>query len=478
MCAVSLVWWFEMSATGDASQALQQFLARYQRHVMTRTALASLLGLVCLSVLVVRLHGWGVGRFWLLGTGLAGLLALGLWQWQAFRRVWLSSRHALLELDRTLGLKERLVTATEFADIPKPPLLYPVLVQDTTVSLANTTKRLPRIADRWTFALVAVLLLLALWPSHAPIPQRLAMHLPTALLPTPPPPDQQPQEHLPASMPARPEESKAGGDEGQGGMLQDQQQASQDRQAGGTGAQGQRAAGHQADASSSDQTGRGARESSGTQGDSQPPRQTQHAQTEDQTQAGQTPSPHAAASQQRTGTQEQARESIAQARDRAGGTQADNTLSQTARGEGAGQLSSAQQDQLKQEIQQLLKQLSGELKQLQAQLTAKTRDQPSPLPGTATDPNLYDAQAALEQASGKPLPIQLEVDTQSTATTRPGGGVGQPSEQVMSATPQQEPEAAQLADTVAEEPPSQRRPIPPEYRPVFERLSRTGQHPE
>jgi len=122
------------------------------------------------------------------------------------------------------------------------------------------------------------------------------------------------------------------------------------------------------------------------------------------------------------------------------------------------------------EIQQLLKELSGDLKQLQAQLTANKQEHPSPIPGTATDPDLYGAQA-LEQASGKQLPIQLEVDTKPTAATRPGGGVGEPSEQVMSATPQTEPEAAQLADTAAEEPASQRRPIPPEYRPVFERLS-------
>jgi len=104
-------------------------------------------------------------------------------------------------------------------------------------------------------------------------------------------------------------------------------------------------------------------------------------------------------------------------------------------------------------------------------MDAKRQNEPNPLPGNATDPQLYDAASALEKASGNQLPIQLDVDTQPTSTTRRGGGTGEPSGQVAHATPQQAPEDAQLADQAAKEQPVQRQAIPPEYRPVFERLS-------
>jgi len=126
---------------------------------------------------------------------------------------------------------------------------------------------------------------------------------------------------------------------------------------------------------------------------------------------------------------------------------------------------------LKADIQQLLKELSGELKQLQAELEAKQSNQPNPMPGTTTDPQLYDAASQLEQAAGSRLPLQLDVDTQPTATKRRGGGVGEPSNEVADALPQQQPEDVTLSDQAAQEQGAARHAIPPEYRPVFERLS-------
>ena len=135
--------------------------------------------------------------------------------------------------------------------------------------------------------------------------------------------------------------------------------------------------------------------------------------------------------------------------------------------------SSAQQELLKGDIQQLLKELSTELKQMQADLEAAQRhDQANPTAGTSTDPNLYGDSAQAKQAAGNRLPVQLEVDTQPTASTRRGGGVGKPSTDVADALPQQQPEEADLSDVRTTETGVAPQSIPPEYRPVFERLSR------
>lgn len=155
-----------------------------------------------------------------------------------------------------------------------------------------------------------------------------------------------------------------------------------------------------------------------------------------------------------------------------GSNQLGASQAQMGQGTGTSPGLSAQQELLKADIQQLLKELSGELKQLQVQLEAEHRsNQPRPAPGTSTDPDLYGGTTSLENATGSPLPIQLDVDTQPTSTTRRGGGVGEPSGQIANATPQQTPEDATLAEHPTEEDATHRQPIPPEYRPVFERLS-------
>lgn len=135
-------------------------------------------------------------------------------------------------------------------------------------------------------------------------------------------------------------------------------------------------------------------------------------------------------------------------------------------------MASANQDALKADIQQMLQELSTELKQLEAQLQEETRhNQPNPAPGTSTDPNLYEQASPLERTSGRALPIQLDVDQPATSSARKGGGIGRPSGQAANATPQQQPEEVALAEQTSEEAGGQRQAIPPEYRPVFERLS-------
>ena len=124
----------------------------------------------------------------------------------------------------------------------------------------------------------------------------------------------------------------------------------------------------------------------------------------------------------------------------------------------------------------MLKEVSGELKQLEAQLAA-AKDQPHPDAGSSTDPNLYEAPMALEQPQHTALPIQLTTDTAETEQQRPGGGVGRPSGKAAAATPQAQAEEAQLSEEPLEETSAARQPIPSEYRGVFDRLHRQRQEP-
>ena len=120
----------------------------------------------------------------------------------------------------------------------------------------------------------------------------------------------------------------------------------------------------------------------------------------------------------------------------------------------------------------MLQEVSGELKQLQAQLdSAKTAAQPDA--GTGTDPTLYEAAPSALSAPGHtPLPIQLNTDAGEVKTSRPGSGVAPTSGAASSAAPQTVAEAAQLSEAPTEEPSSVRQTVPPEYIGVFDRLHR------
>jgi len=163
-------------------------------------------------------------------------------------------------------------------------------------------------------------------------------------------------------------------------------------------------------------------------------------------------------------------------------------VSQDQAGRGGGQ-GLGSQDATRAEIQQLLKEVSGELKQLEAQLAA-AKDQPHPDAGSSTDPNLYEAPMALEQPQHTALPIQLTTDTAETEQQRPGGGVAPPPAYSPEAnprpsgpnagggaSPQAQAEEAQLSEEPLEEIPAARQPIPSEYRGVFDRLHRQRQEP-
>ena len=144
-------------------------------------------------------------------------------------------------------------------------------------------------------------------------------------------------------------------------------------------------------------------------------------------------------------------------------------------GQGSG-LSSGNQEALKEEIQQLLKEVSGQLQQIQAQL-ANAKNQPHSEAGTGSDSNIYEAPMSLDHNPGAPVPIQLKTDTAETKVDRSGGGVGKPSGDVSSATPHTRAEEAQLSDQPLEESPTNRQAIPPEYRGVFDQLHKQSPPP-
>ena len=128
---------------------------------------------------------------------------------------------------------------------------------------------------------------------------------------------------------------------------------------------------------------------------------------------------------------------------------------------------------MKAEIQALLKEVSGELKQLQSQLAA-AKAGAAASPGAATDPELYGASAPLESPDdGEALPIQLQTDTAQTQTKRPNSGVGRPAGEILPDAPQAQAEDAQLSEAPREEKAAERHVVPPEYRTVFDRLNRT-----
>jgi hypothetical protein len=186
-------------------------------------------------------------------------------------------------------------------------------------------------------------------------------------------------------------------------------------------------------------------------------------------------------SQQQAGSQEQQADDVAksagqqgaQGRDHAEpqgrGQSGDQPIAPNDQQAGQGGGQAVAGDVTRAEIQRLLKEVSGELRQLQAQLAA-ANDEPAPEPGTSTDPELYGAAEALDRAKGSPLPVQLDTDTVETKAERPGGGVGQPAGEAEGATPQVQAEDAQLSEQPLEETPASRQTVPPEYRLVFERL--------
>ncbi len=431
----------------DLARLLHQFSIRYRTALLAKAAVLGGLGCGVAGVLAWRLSA--LSAPWLLSRGVPVGLAVGVLAGMGWwvRRHWMSAQGAAAHLDGALHLKQRLITAEEFSHTAQAPTLYPLLLEDTARQYATGGIRLPKPFDHTAGILAVMALLLLLWP-------RLNSVLPPfARQPEPntPPPAQRPP----------PDGAQGAGDATQ--------------QSGGV----------QPPRDNGPQSGSGAGQSPSQQSaGNQQSAVGQHSASNRQQRSAQQV---AAGSRQRDRSQEGSRSADDERRSGQGQAQRQASAPQGAAGSGRGpQLAATEAGQggqspgdgeaLKAEIQELLKEVSGELKNLQAQLASAT-DQPKPEAGTGTDPNLYEAPMKLEEGGGDPLSIQLHTDAAQTKSQRPGSGVGEPSGEVSHDAPRTEAQDAQLSDQPLEEAPASRQPVPAEYRSVFDRLQRRDSQP-
>ncbi len=449
----------------EVTTLLQRFHHRYRRALLARIAVLATLAIGLLGVLAWRLAMWQVPvgrRTWML-AGLGGLTVLALGWW--VHRRWISPRATAAHLDRALGLQQRLVTAAEFADSEQASSLYPLLVEDAVSHCATGRARFPRPWDRLAAGLVVLILLLLLLPRAGIAPTRLAQLPPSVQPPpepkTPPPPQSQGAQSAQSQQP-----QSGASDRSQGGQSQPQQ--------------GQQGKGEQPSGNASPQNGQS------QPGDAQQDDQRQQSGSESQ-QTGGSQSDRAqqqqdaqranAGGQQAKGAQrgQQSDGQGQQPGDQRGAQQQANA--QQGQGKGGTGLSPGNQEALKAEIQGLLKQVSGELKELQAQLE-NAQDLPKPEAGTSTDPELYGRDAEPPSPKGsREVPVQLQTDEKQVKTQRPGGGTGKPSTAASAATPKTKTEAVALSEAPLEETATSRQSVPPEYRGVFDRVHRPSGQP-
>jgi hypothetical protein len=456
-------------------EVLQQVTARYRAALLLNAGVLAGVSAGIVALTAWRLHalGWPLWRVAVL-PGLLALAAAAALGWR-IRRRWITGAATVPHLDRALGLQDRLTTAAEFAHRTPPPALYDVLLEDAARRFSAGQVTLPRPIDRPAIALAVILLLLWCWPGRGSLPMTLAQ-LPKTQPPPPPqptPPPEQPQLEQQQQQPRDQQQQQQQGGQSQpqsGGQGQQDQQQRQDRSQSGKGQQ-----------QPQDQRG----QSDSSQGGSQSRDQQPSGGQDQQSSSGQ-PQSAPRGQQDRPSSpsgDEQAKGAAAQ-QDAAAGSERDQSRSTKGSAQRAGAQPSPSDDQptapgggqsalrgeaTRADIQQLLKDVSNELKQLQAELAA-ANDQPAPEAGTSTDPELYGEAEALPSASGSAVPIRLGTDEAPTSADRPGGGVGRTAGEAATASPTIEAEDASLAEQPTEETAANRQSIPPEYRSVFEQL--------
>ncbi len=475
-----------MSHAPDVMVLLEGAARRYRRALTTKAIVLGVLSLGLAAGIGWRLFVLRMALFW--SVALPGLFvavaAAGLWAW--LRGRWPSQRDLAASLDETLGLEQRLVTAQEFSTAEAPSRLYPLLIEDAARHLSVEQVRLPRAVDPVSGMLIIGLLLVWLWPWYA------GMHPGRQDRARPLRPDESPDERREGSARGQtagarsglqpsagsPQQaagggaSQAGGSQRSGsvhGAERGGEQPGQGRQGGRAQSGSQSAHAGQVTRMDGQQDARQQR-APGTEGDEEA--QQQQMAAAHPARAGQRGRPaagKAAAQQQSIGQQGAAAAALAQA---GGGGQ------RPAGGSSPGSLGN--QEALKAEIQGLLKDLSGELKQLEAQLEASK--QVPPQAGTGTDPQLFGSGAGEElptpHGASTPVAIQLRTDVAETKSSRPGRGTAPPSGRVAEAPPSAQAESARLSDVPREELPVVRPAVPPVYRGLFDRLRTEAASPD
>lgn len=448
----------------DVTALLTQFTLRYRTALLTRVLVLGGLGLVLAGLIAWRLSPLPLASMWRFGVpavlAAGGIGALAVW---ASRR-WPSQRASAAHLDRVLGLKQRLVTAEEFSRVPNPPALYPLLMEDVIRRTMSPRAAYPRPMDRAAFMLALLALLLLLWPfgGRSPLTQLAHLTQPTPRPdPSTPPPSQQPPPPPQQQQQGASQQSSSSAQSSSGGHNQPPSSERDSASAGG--------------GSSSSQGGQQGSSSGGQRGTGQDAGSTGQAAG---AQRGQ---------QESGGAQQQAAQPAGQQGNEKGGQagadggagtsrgQPSDAKAQQQAGAGNGPMSSQAQQALQEDIQKLLKDVSGELKDLQKRL--ESQDQPPPTPGATTDPELYGASDAAGAPTGEAsVPIQLKTDAAGTGSSRKSSGSGRPSGETSAASPTAKAEPAQLADEPLEEPAGSRETVPPEYQDVFKQLNRSREH--
>ena len=478
---------------------LNQFGTRYRRALLAKTGVLAVLSLGVAAALSWKLYALKSASWWSVGvpSAIALLAVAGLLWW--CRRRWIGRQQTAVHLDRALRLQERLVTAEEFAGAATPPTLYPALVQDTQRLLAaGKLPGLPRAFNRTATVLTVVLLLLLLWPVAGQHKMQLAQ-VPSGHGPGPTPPQPTPQGSAPdeqqrgasSQAPSSAQQSNQPSSSGaQSGERGQQSTGGSDRQSPG-GKEGSTGPEDQDSPATGGASNQGTRDRSQQRGDEEQVRggEADRADTRGSEREGQSSQSGEARRRSEHSDSSGEQESSRKAAERQTPNASRSSSGTKGSGEGAGtqgdvsqatQESSTRweqqgggggignQEALKADIQQLLKELSGELEQLQAQLVAA--DSQAPQAGTHTDPELYGVPSIPEPQRGVGVPIQLGTDAEAVKGKRQGSGVGKASGEVSQAAPQATGEVAQLSEQSMEVVPVSRQPVPPEYRGVFERL--------
>jgi len=469
--------------TSNAHRDLHALVRRYQRALLAKGGLLTLVGAALVAVLAWRLAHTQAAAVWsmLLPTiaGLAG--AAALWMW--WKRHSLSRATTIRQLDDTLGLEQRLITLEQFERTAHPPLLFPLLERDTQQRCSAGPQRVPRLMDRTSGLLTVALLILLLWPGAGRLPVPFAPRESPAESPTPPDRESPPPPPEPSESSAESEDSESAPAPGQSSSSPPSAPSDQQPADEGTGDSDQPSE----DASSQGEDGGRspqASEGDGTDQSSQgQPSSDAGDQRRDASSAGRTDtsSQEQAAGQPREQQPSRSAESSSErasgGRDGQGAQAEQRQAASEDGGRDQAGRSFGKQQALRGDIKELLEELRGELQTLQAQLEARQDEFSSGEPGTASDPELYDAAESLEQGALGQRALPLQTDAEPTTSMRPGGGFGGPSDEIAEAVPQQQPQAAQLSDQPHEELAGHRMVVPPEYRAVLETLRQRDQQP-